>query len=85
MYVKSVSFCFSFWALSFESSAFNFFSIRKSMKSAVRFVVVNHKNDTCFGNRLVMGSADYLYYAVLLQHQRSYIKVEFKGFPTLSR
>ena len=44
------------------------------MKSAVRFVVVNHKNDTSFGNGLVMGSADYLYYAVLLKHHRTYIK-----------
>ena len=28
-------------------------------------VAVNRENDTCFGNGLVMGSADYMYYAGL--------------------
>ncbi len=30
-------------------------------------VTVNHENDTCSGNRVVMGSADCLYYAGLVK------------------
>ena len=30
-------------------------------------VAANHKNDTCFGNRLVMGSADCINYAGLVK------------------
>ncbi len=30
-------------------------------------VAINRENDTCFGNGLVMGSADYLYYAGLVK------------------
>ncbi len=35
--------------------------------SCLGFVAVNHENDTCFGNGLVMGSADCLYYAGLVK------------------
>ncbi len=38
-------------------------------------VAVNHENDTCFGNRLVMGSADCLYYAALVKHQKGCLNV----------
>ncbi len=37
-------------------------------------VAANHENDTCFENGLVMGSADYMYYAGLVKHQEGCFK-----------
>ncbi len=40
---------------------------------AIRPVAVNHENDACFENGLVMGSADCMYYAGLVNDRHRQI------------
>ncbi len=42
-----------------------YFNIRRAERMLT--VAANHENDTCFGNGLVMGSADCMYYAGLVK------------------
>ncbi len=44
-------------------------------------VAVNYENDTCFGNRLVMGSADCLYYAGLVKTPEKLFKRKLGPLP----
>ena len=44
-------------------------------------VAVNHENDTCFGNGLVMGSADCPYYAGLVKTTEKLFKRKLGPLP----
>ena len=44
-------------------------------------VVANHENDTCYGTRLVMGSADCIYYAGLVKTPEKLFKRKLGPLP----